>query len=790
MQKVNLFVIRETLRSKAKIFLIICILAAGVSVYVGTIIGLRSVKTTAEVLYRKLSMADAGFFFTPLLKEELPLEDIGRSADISKVGIRLVVPGSVELGSGRFYSALFIFLDAESAPSVNMLQVLSGQNLADSADEIVLDAGFAQAHRMQVGDHLTVGIQGFFTTVRIRGIGISPDFLLPNADPNFFYTIRGSLAVVYLPMRVIEEMFGYAIYNNINVVFNTSAHRSLHELEASLKNAGIDIDHTYRREELYSHRKLEYDITTYSQFLPTIIGVFDSIALLITMVIMRRMVYARRREIGALMALGCSLRTILWSYLRIGIVLSFAATVIGFILAWPISYFVIRAYQNATGFPVVFYSFSVTPFLSALLLSIVTMVLASVSPFLRFWRMTPAQMLREHDSAGLTKFSRLYAGVERMILSIIPGRSSVKIGIRNALRQRGTLLAWITFTSLSLGLSFTFLLFNTSMYQSVINYFSLNVWDFMVIFDKPVGMDHLSEIRNLENVQTAEPFLKGFVRMSCGNRDEYYQLVGVPLRSELRKFDLLRGTDFTKAEAKEIIINKKTSDLCGIDIGESLSISSKKRTDRLHVAGVTNNYTIGQGYVLLPISQDLLNMKDMISGCFVRAKGDLPRLEKKLMAKNFVSHVIRKTDVQNNLWAAMKEITTFLWLYFVLAAMCCIFLIYAGTTFSVLDHEEEYATLRALGYGRKWIAEILFSEVAIVICVSFILCLPVAYGLSQLFAWRIAQTNVYIPIFVKPSDYFIFFSLFVVIFITSVFPALRYIEKLDLPSILRKRDVG
>lgn len=765
-------------------------MAIGVSVYAGTYIGLGIIGYTSQTLYRELNFSDYQILFIPVTEDEMPnRESLESIKGIKRSDSRLMLPGTIELKNGNIIQSILIFLDENTPPRVNNLYILNGKYLSPHEAGAILDASFANEYGYSVRDILTIGIQGFYTDIKVRGIGVSPEFLMLSVNPNFFIPMKGSLGVVFLPMSLVKDIFGYRIFNNLSVQFNgeKATESPIKELRRVLGDKEILMETP--REDQYSYQSVKKRLTTYSVFLPSTIAVFNSVTFLITFIVINRMINAQRREIGTLLSLGYHPARIISVYVTVGILLGLLGSVIGGVGAFCISSLITKAFQDAGGFPIILPVILPWPILKGLFFGVCSTAVASALPVLKIVKQPPHEIIRGKETLTFKHFGWFARKLEALFLNITSS-FSVKSSFRNILRQKKLMFFTVLSLGFALALATTFAITATSMKQSVGAFLQGEQWDFAVYFDNPKGMDSIKKIREIEGITAVAPYIQGFTRIRYGSLEKAQHLIAMAPEPFMRKLPLLKGRLFTSDVASEIILTKDMSSYLGVKIGDKLDIKLGEQVYPVKLIGIMNDFVIGQAFVPWKFGQEVMNLKQKASGVFVQISPYAITVEKSLYRQDFVSYIISKKKMETAVKHGQEALFRFLRIYRILALLVVFLLILTMLNINIIDRESEYAILRAVGCGRPFLSKMIFTEVGIVATFSIMLSIPLSAIMAQFLFDQIAKAHVVLDLYLVRQDFILILLPAAVLMIIAVYPGLRYIHNIRIAQSIRNRLMG
>ena len=794
MSRLTLKALRDLWQIKMRAIGIVFLIAAGVSIYAGTYMGLFMMGNTAKTLYKELHLADFQVTFVPVTDDEMPaMEQIIQIEGVDRADSRLILPGSAELKNADTISSLLIFLKSDTHPQVNDLRITSGGYFTDAENKevVMLEESFANEYGYKVGDTITIGIQGFFSDFKVVGTAINSEYLMWTSNPHFYIPVKGSLGIIYLPLDMIKNIFGYEILNNISLTYARGADPQ--RVQTSLERilADKEILKETPKEEQFTYRTVERRLKMHRVFLPTIIAIFDIIAFLITFMTVDRMVRSQRREIGVLMALGYGPLRILKSYFLIGLILGVLGSILGCLFSFPLAFAITQAFKRGVGFPIIIFSFIPAPLINGSLIGIGAVVLASILSAQKIVRLSPRQAIRDSGQVYFKGISFLTRLAEALYSRIFRFSPSIKIGFRNLLRHKRLFVFSVLCLAAVLGLTIALSLSISSLSDTINDYFRKEKWDAMVDFDGNLEMQRLSQIQSIKGIKEIEPYLKGFAKLKFKDIERPYQIVGVQAKSKMQEFDLRWGSGFSSNNAHEIILNRQMRDTLGVKIGQQINvITQNNKVFPMKVMGIVSNITVGQAFVPFKTCEKILGLSDECSGVLATISGSSASLEKELHEKEFVGQVLLKEQARKTTFKSIEEVERYLNLYKILSIFVIITLVFTLQTINILERESEYAVLGAIGYGNYSMTKMVLAEVFIISVLGIVLSMPSSEIIGRIIRYRFAE-NGFLTLFPNriPHYFSNIIAVFILVIAVTIF-SLRYIYKMQISRVIRNKILG
>lgn len=767
--------------------LIILIISAGISIHAGGFMSRDTILNTRDGYYNALNLADLEMEFTPLSEEEMPdMSELGDSASLLK---RLVMPGIIETKKGELLQALVIYIDPESMPEINRLKITGGNFLNDSDNNlVVIERTLAEVHGYSVGDRITLNPYSFPQELTVGGIAISPEFVISTSDPTVLIPSKGSLGVIFASKNLIEEIFGYPLYNQLLFKLKNGTNTGEIKNKVKEKFKEFEIIRFVSREEQFSYRFLKEDMKGFGIFIPSIVLVFAIIISIIIIVTMNRLILSQSREIGVLLAHGYRRSQIFTSYLTTGLLFGIS----GFFISIPGS-IIIRnlftgTYRKIMGLPPLFYTFSFNYVLGGAGIFLLVTILATSVPLYRTLRVIPQELLRGEKEE---KFMHLPQWLTQITLYF--SRNSVPrlFGIRNILRRPKLATATIIIIASAIALSTSFLVSASSWENFARVSFAREKWDAIITFRTHLEESDLKEIMNIPRIAKYEPLVGGYGAVKVGEKEYDYMIVGIDPGSKVRHFNIEKGKPLSGENEYEILLNTAWSDLPRINPGEFVSITTKKGTYRFKVAGLIADMTLGTAYIPLNVARTILDLDKKTSAVLaVFNITDHEEVRKSLFNHEMVTRVELKKNMETLVNSYMEQMKKLSYIALSVSIFIGVLFLLSSITMNIQERSGEYATLQTLGYYNREIAVTVVTEILAEGIIAVLISIPLTIIFSKYLNIKMSQAWINLDMYLNVWD-------FLSVIISSLFflplaglPGLIQIFKQDVAVTVRRKSFG
>lgn len=306
---------RDMARAAMQFLSIIALCALGTFAFAALDGTARMTRTTLNTYFEENSLAD--FWVTlPAGVDRASLDKAASVPGIAAVRARATADLETTLEGDVSVSVTAY----DGAMDINTPLLREGE-LLDIADKrgCLVEERFAQAHGLTLGDRITVKLAGREYTFLIRGIAVSPEYIVVSdgivADPNAYgYILVNACAMRELPLtQIVATLEAGEDSDSVRAAIEEALPDALvmdRASHSSTARANNDA-------QMFENMTLIFPILAYA------------VAALIVMTTLSRMIDNQRLQMGTLSALGFSSRQIKNHYLSYAIAPSLIGAVLG-----------------------------------------------------------------------------------------------------------------------------------------------------------------------------------------------------------------------------------------------------------------------------------------------------------------------------------------------------------------------------------------------------------------------------------------------------------------------------
>lgn len=599
--------------------------------------------------------------------------------------------------------------DGEMA--INTPLIRQGEALhATDLKGCLLEEQFAQYHGLEVGDSITLTLNGMRRTFIIRGIVMSAEYVVTTKDvtpdpAHYGFALLSSQAVPELPL------------NDVTVTLAPDADEAavMAEIQSLLPSALILSQNTHA--STVTARNYTSMFHNLSYVFPLLAF---GVAAMIVVTTLTRMIENQRIQMGTLKALGFRNRQIRMHYLSYAFYPSLVGSLAGGIIAqytlpdviWPI------VVTNAR------LPYQLRPPISALSwgmmgLSVGLSVLICLHAYNKAARETTASLLRPKPPKSGSRIL-----LERITFLWRRFSFNSKMIVRNLMRNKGrTLMALVGIICCNMLIICTFGL------QDSISYFIGEYYEGTLQYDLRVELDTTRsgtlasyQARLGEDAAKVDGIMETSVSLRCGGKSRATQLTVLP--EEQTSIYLGKKHTLLPLPEEGAVISAKLCEVMGVQVGDEVEILLTGDDDPIRLTVMdTADTNIGQSIFMSETAWNRLRKGDFrVTSLLVTEPSALcvHRLEEmdEVSAMKYPPEQYKQTmRIMDSTATAFSILSG--------AALGLAFVIcYNMGLMNFTERTRDYATLKVLGYHQREIRRLMLRENDITALLGVILGIP------------------------------------------------------------------
>lgn len=778
--------LRSMLRQKRAYLSCILLIAIGVWTYTVMNTALIEIEEGKNAYYADRRLGDV--FATV---KQIPQNSLGRLRAIE--GVKQV--------DGRLIQNVRVLLEDQPEDPIKLRLIstdktASGLRLNDykltgedlfSPEDLLVGKDFFMAHFAGEKEDIALLINQKVQRFKVTGYVSSPEYVYIVENASELFSDATKYNIAFMDESVMMNLLGLeGIYNDLSfaleegVVFEEVKDLLRDELEP------YGLVNLYDREDLFSYKMLEEEISSGYSISTTLPMSFVAMAAIVLYLMMKRLIEQDRTQIGTLKAFGYSRWVILLHYMMYGLITGVIGVVLGLLVSYVSVSPYIGVYLDFYKLPI---SSDVNHFKYFYMSGIMGVLGGGMGAFLgakSVIALNPAEAMRpkapkavKRDIKKLLPFL-LYILNSRGFIAI---RNIERSKVRSAFVVLGIVFSFSMIVMIGMMTDLIDSMF-TNQFTHVLKYDAEMVFNQMMDYDTAV-----QEAMARDEIHYAEGILKIPVSMSNGHHNKGAELIGLKADGQLYKvYDDTRRINL-KLGRDGIILGSTLSKKLEVKKGDFIYMSSPFWQDemKIYVDEVVNQNIGSSAYMDLEHLSHLLNQKALVNALVIQSD-DTAKLREALLSSSTIVKIEDKAKtlkMYEDLLDSFDFMIVFIqWI----AVLISFIIIYNTAIISMSERSREYATLRVLGLSLSEVKEIMNFEYWVLCVIGILLGVPFARLINmglinmmdiEVFAW---------PSEIPSYAYFVGAIGCILSVWLSNQTSARAIKKLDLVEVLKERE--
>ncbi|MBC8126168.1 MAG: ABC transporter permease [Gloeobacteraceae cyanobacterium ES-bin-144] len=773
---------------KGQVLAVSLVMACGLAMMIMTRSLILTLEATRAAYYQQNALADV---FVTLKRAPLDIaERIAALPGVAVVETRVVVdvtldlPGLTEPATGHIIS-----LPEDGGPQkLNRVFLRTGRfPRPDERREVVLGESFAKENGLQPGDSLVAVINGRRETLKICGIGLSPEFVF-EARAGETLPDHKRFSVIWMNYRALAVAYNMdGAFNDVCIDLAPGAAAAPVIEEADRLLATYGSGGGYTRKEQASAQRIDDELRVLYSLSVAYPLVFLSVAAFMVNAVLARIVRLQREQIAQMKALGYSSRQVGGHYLKFVFVIGILGTIIGGVSGYRLGEGLLDLYTEFFRFPKLEFQMDYSALGLALVISLGASVLGVLSVVWQAVKLPPAEAMRPEPPADFKPsfFERI--GLTNLF------SPTFRMALRNIERR-----PWqAVFTICGLALATGLMVLPGAMSDSIDHLLTFQ-WnsqqrqDVAVFLTEPASGKGFHDLEHLPGVIRAEPIRSVPARLKFGHHQRKLSVTGISPGADLNRLLDEREQAITMPE-DGLLMSEKLAEILGAKVGDEVQVDvldGRRPTVNVPIRGLVTDFAGIAAYMDIQALRRVLKEGDTVNGAyltvdhklwesFMRAVKDTPRAAF-LMVKRDQLSSFRKTT-GNNIGIIRK-------LYFILAVIVAFGVVYNSARIALSERSRELATLRVVGFSLPEVRGVLVGELAVLVLLALPFGLVFGRGLAIFIMSSFSTETVRLPILINSSTYSIAILVVLTAAVCSFTLVSRMLAKLDLVGVLKARD--
>jgi putative ABC transport system permease protein len=697
------------------------------------------------------------------------------TAGVEAVATRTVADVPMQVGDVKFLGRV---VGVPDSGGVNRVDAVDGSGDAG----IRVEKHMADHFALAPGDGLTIAGQD----LTVDSVVVSPEYIWPARSRQELFTTGDNFGVVFVPEATARDLAGSG--PNQAVVYFSGGDPDA-RLEASLAASARDRGATavFTRAEQPSNAALSEDLRGFEEMALFFPILFLAAAGMAAYVMISRLVWAQRPQIGVLLANGFRRRRVLRHYLGYGLVPGLIGALPGAVAGVLLARLITHLYTGMLAIPVTVVGFYPATLGVGLAIGLAAAALAALAPALFASRVQPAEAMRGGSPPG--------GGKPSLLERLIPPLRRIPIRWRMALRGVGRNRRRTIYTMVGVVLSLTLVLVSWGLIDTVehvldLQYVDIQQEDASVRFSQPVGGDQVDVLSAVDGIAAVEPELEVPVTLSAGGESYDTALIVLPADTRMHRF-LLQGGSWGHLPADGALMGSGVGRVLGVGEGDVVTLSAPDLgvSVPVPVAGLLDEPLGSVVYASRDAAGSVLGTDLPATSALVTydAGADPAAIRQAVTAIPTVQAFEDANAVYDLVRQFMVLFYGFVGMMLVFGGAMAFALIFNSMTVNIAERRREVATLLAVGMRRRTISRLITVENMLVTAAAVPIGLVVGTWVSSQ-AMATFQSDLFsFALFIRPTTYVFSALAILAVALLSAVPGLRALRRISIPEVVKER---
>lgn len=692
-------------------------------------------------------------------------------------------------------AARLVAMPGGSQPAVNRVDVERGDYLDErDSNGVLLEYHFAEHFGLEPGDRLELFTGREWASVHVRGVVVSAEYLWPAASRQNLFPNPDEFGVVFVTDTLAEALPAGVPVPQTLVRYAEGADVDTVDRDVKLAARRADASDTQPRAQQPSNEALQLDVQGFEQMAYLFPGLFLLAAGLAVYMLLTRLVFRERAEIGTLRANGVSRSAILRHYLSYGVWIGLVGSIIGVALGVPLGWLLTEAYTAELGIPDTLRSlYPLTPVVG-LAFGLVAGVLSSLVPARMAASVPPAEAMR-----GEVPVSRGHVSLfERLVPSMRRLPVLTRMVLRGIGRNHRRSVTTVVGVVLSLMLVLTsWGMIDTTVYLMDRQFNEISLEDATVVFNRAVSDSVVRSLGQESGVESAERIVGLGVTVK-GPEDTYAtQLQGFRADTAMHRFE-----GFDSLPSGGVVVGSAIGEIVGAKVGDTVTIDVPAYDTEFDARVL--------GFVDEPLGTFVYAERGWLESALAGADPPVGSANLRGPTVSFALIKVEPGADRAAVFSAVKArddvattgdsrviynlVIEYLGLFYAFVGIMLLFggimafaLIFNIMSVNFAERAVEIATMRANGFSRRTVAGLVVAENVLLTALAIPIGLGVGYASAAGFMASYSTDLFSFDLYVSPWTYVLSCAFVFAITGIALLPGIRSVGRIDIGGVVRER---
>lgn len=283
-------------------------------------------------------------------------------------------------------------------------------------------------------------------------------------------------------------------------------------------------------------------------------------------------------------------------------------------------------------------------------------------------------------------------------------------------------------------------------------------YDLMVMKDDEHVYQSLSKDDEVSECQTL--LMDNATIKSSGNKEERVQLMVFSEQADVASYLSLEDLngDSVTLEESDVYVTQNASQVLDFSVNDTVRVqNSDLKEERVKVTGIVQNYLGNTIYMSKNTYEKLFGSYED-NAVLANYKGNVSEQQKdsyvqKLEERDGVLSVVSTSSMQDEFETSFSLITSVVYLILSMAAALAFVVLFTLSTTNISERVRELATIKVLGFYDKEVHSYVNKETLILTLLGILVGLPAGYMLAQSLTFVLNMPSIHFAVTIRPISY-------------------------------------
>lgn len=730
MKNLTMKLLRDMKQSIGQFIAIVLVIAVGAFFYTGLVTLSDNLSSYTKGYFAEHNLSDLNVYYS----------QISDVADLREIEGIQRIEGRYTAQAAQAFEDYKATVTVHSIPipnEINTSRMIEGRMPA-GPNEILLDSHYAGAHHYNVGDSISLRVNDKDMRFTISGLNENAEHAKKNETQD-----HQAYGIAYISEEAIPEIAGSLFYNE--VMIDAQEGYDIDKLGQAIEAHSQSLPYLSQvsKERTFNYSQTQQTIHNnklMSRVIPIVLFLIEAVILFL---IMSRIIDSQRNQVGIMKALGVKKSSIMLHYMGYPVLAGVIGSILGFAIAAALFIpLITTSIGRSYSLPDLAFSLSLFTILPPMICSSAFGMLSCYLSGRAILQERAAQAMRPKPPKKMKK----------LLIERVPGMwsrlpYSYKIILRNIFLNKQKALASSVGVVVSTVLLITAFGTQTALLKVAGQIEEVNTYDLRIDYAmgaSPVTAALPSGIAERYELSTYP------VELIQGENKENATLVVTEKDNELIHFYDEKGNRLS-LEDHGVLVPKSYADQYHISEGDTIHLQFtapelNQTTVDMKVLDISTQYS-NPSFYSTPDYMKSLGIDYQPSSLLVsvHSTADLAGVRSFFEQDPQVEAIADKSDLKKSAEYMLKQ-NSFIFIMFIICAVILSFgAIYTISSINIYERNRELATLKVLGYPKRKINRLIFSENMLLTAFAVIVALPISGYVYSIIIQALSSTHQQIP---------------------------------------------